>query len=380
MSAVKGKHTPAAQSGSTSDSDGGEFDPVSFQAELDASVNSSRTLVDSWLPHDLGAEWNNPHAAQRGDAAVQGLKDRARPPRLGLGAQPAAAHKQLAEDRKIKNRLLGKHRASLGDEGSVVKSLNAESSRAGGAGGGSSEDDEEDSRAGAIGKGKGKAAALQGTRKDYANPFVIPKPGAATPSKSNVHAAANLGGKALFNDPSPVKPAPASSAGAASSERKSLVAASAFYGDSSAAASADKSATNGTAGPNGSLTKNQRKKERLREKAAALKRQREEESRQEEEIERRKRSRVEGDGNEGADDDAVAGTGRPEAGSGQANGDDEAASADEAMAEGIEAASEPPSPTKAGDAGGASPSKRRKKKKKAGANGAGTAAGPLLNL
>lgn len=88
MSAVKGKHTPAAQSGSTSDSDGGEFDPVSFQAELDASVNSSRTLVDSWLPHNLGAEWNNPHAAQRGDAAVQGLKDRARPPRYADPPRP----------------------------------------------------------------------------------------------------------------------------------------------------------------------------------------------------------------------------------------------------------------------------------------------------
>lgn len=64
-----------------SDSDGDEFDPVSFQAELDASVNSSRSLVQSWLPTDLGHEWDDAFSAQKGAAGLQGLKDAMRPPR-----------------------------------------------------------------------------------------------------------------------------------------------------------------------------------------------------------------------------------------------------------------------------------------------------------
>ena len=300
--------------------------------------------------------------------------------RLGLGAQPAAAHKQLAEDRKIKNRLLGKNPRALGDEGAVVKLQNGNRDAADASG---SDDDEEESRAGAIGKkGKGTSNGTQ-NKKDYINPFLLPKAKPSTPLKSDIHAAADVGGKALFNAPSPAKPAPLaraspqSSASTSISKAAPLVAASAFYGGGGG--------HDGAAGAQ--LTKNQRKKERQREKAAALKRQREEESRLEEETEQRKRIKtgdtVQGkrsaDGNDELADanmDATEhGVETLRASSGS-NDDDggEALSPNRSQADSATAA-----------AGGASsPGKRKKKKKKAsfgaGSGSGAVAEGPLLNL
>lgn len=70
------------RSGSAADdSSDDEFDPASFQAELDASVHSSRSLVQSWLPSNLGSEWDDAFSAQKGAVGLQGLKDAMRPAR-----------------------------------------------------------------------------------------------------------------------------------------------------------------------------------------------------------------------------------------------------------------------------------------------------------
>ncbi|GAA5875668.1 hypothetical protein JCM3774_002576 [Rhodotorula dairenensis] len=371
------------------DSDSDEFDPVSFQAELDASVNSSRSLVQSWLPSDLGNEWDDAFSAQKGAAGLQGLKDAMRPARLGLGAQPAAAHKQLAEDRKIKNRLLGKNRQSFGDEGANVKSQNGMMRTSHDDRDDDHDDDEEESRAGAIGKSrnKSKAAVSAGPKKDYINPFLLPKATLSDPAKSDVHVAANAGGKALFHELSPArKPAPdplwsTSSQQTASTRKAPLVAAAAFY-DSGAAAGPDAAPLE--AGASGAqLTKNQRKKERQREKLAALKRQREDESRQEEEAELRKRSKTDGKGSRRGDDDASA-----DPDDDVDRRDEENDSAGDVSMASLTAHSDNgprPGQLQPSDVGEAtaSPAKRRKKKKKkAQAAGAGTATEekPLLNL
>ncbi|POY74572.1 hypothetical protein BMF94_2333 [Rhodotorula taiwanensis] len=366
--------SPSPKAGNGSDGDEEEeFDLEAFQAEIDASVQASRALVESWTPKNLGPQWQYAPQEETGERGLQQVKERARPPRLGLGATVASAHKQLAEDRKIRNQLLGKKRPAMGDAGSNVKSLTMATN--GGSGGGDDDDDdEEESRSKAVGKGKGKANAapngLHGTKKDYSNPFVIPK---ATPSeptaKAAVHAAADTGGKALFNDPSPAKPAASSATIANKSDKRPLVAASAFYGGSAAADPAASASST-------ALTKNQRKKERQREKAAQLKRQREEESRQEElaEQDRAKRARVESDkvGDKAADSE-VSGS------AAQADRDDDV---DDAAGNVSMAASNPPSPAKegqvGGSTGGASPAGKRKKKKKK--KVAASSEAPLLNL
>lgn len=69
---------------SDSDADADEYDPVSFQAALDDSVSQARDLVSSWLPANLGKEWDNAFSSKTGQDGLQGLKDRARPPRCAL--------------------------------------------------------------------------------------------------------------------------------------------------------------------------------------------------------------------------------------------------------------------------------------------------------
>uniref|UniRef100_A0A0K3CSP8 BY PROTMAP: gi/342321161/gb/EGU13096.1/ Proteophosphoglycan 5 [Rhodotorula glutinis ATCC 204091] n=1 Tax=Rhodotorula toruloides TaxID=5286 RepID=A0A0K3CSP8_RHOTO len=356
MAASKATSGPSKPNGTRdSRSPSPDFDPVAFQASLDDAVNETRALVDSWLPKDLGPEWTSAFAAKKGADGLQSLKDRARPPRLGLGAQPASQNKQLAEDRKLKQRLMGKSRMSIGDDGSEVKAtLSAGKGVEGDLD--DDEEDEEDSRAKTVGKGKGKAGAT-----GYTNPFVIPAkknaatPARATPSKTAGPSSSSSSKSKLFNDPSPVKPAPSTSTTTA----KPLVAATSFYGPSTSAPAA-----NGQP-----LSKNQRKKLREREKQAQRKRQLEEESRKEAEGEAAgerppKRAKVEVDG--AKDERDVAADGE----------------ADASMA-----SADPPTPSKeavAATGGGDTPSKkkRRKKKKKSGAaDGAGGGnAAPLLNL
>lgn len=72
---------PGRSGSPADDSSDDEFDPASFQAELDASVHSSRSLVQSWLPSNLGSEWDDAFSAQKGAAGLQGLKDAMRPAR-----------------------------------------------------------------------------------------------------------------------------------------------------------------------------------------------------------------------------------------------------------------------------------------------------------
>ncbi|KAJ8294088.1 hypothetical protein OF846_002663 [Rhodotorula toruloides] len=356
MAASKAISRPSKPNGTRdSRSPSPDFDPVAFQASLDDAVNETRALVDSWLPKDLGPEWTSAFAAKKGSDGLQSLKDRARPPRLGLGAQPASQNKQLAEDRKLKQRLMGKARMSMGDDGPEVKAtLPAGKGIEGDL---DDEEDEEDSRAKTVGKGKGKAGAS-----GYTNPFVIPAKkkepptsSKATPSKTAGPSSPSQSKSNLFNDPSPVKSAPSTS----TSATKPLVAATSFYGPS----------TSTTAAIGQPLSKNQRKKLREREKQAQRKRQLEEESRKEAEgevAEERspKRAKVELDGAKDEQEDAADGE------------------ADASMA-----SADPPTPLKEGvvaTCGGDSPSKkkRRKKKKKSGtADGAGGGnAAPLLNL
>ncbi|GAA6003851.1 uncharacterized protein JCM10292_003414 [Rhodotorula paludigena] len=337
-----------------------EYNPAAFQASLDDSVHAARSLVESWIPSNLGHEWSQGSQGQTGAAGLQGLKDRARLPRLGLGAQPAAAQKQFLEDRKLKNRLLGKS-AAYADEGASVRAVSTPGQGTSGDldAGESDDDDEEDSRASAVGK-KPLANGVS-ARNAYANPFVIPpKAGPSTPAKQ-----AGATGKALFNDPSPAKASSSSAATTSGSASKPLLgapAAGAFYGDGAAPST--------SAAPS---TKNKRKKERERVKRAEEQRAREEESRREEqaaagqEVDEslsRKRARENEDG---------------EAEDGEAAEEGERDDADTAGPSGA------PSAEKVnGTAGGDSPGKkkRRKKKKKGSTSGAsaGPAGGALLNL
>ncbi|BGP40126.1 hypothetical protein JCM10450v2_004104 [Rhodotorula kratochvilovae] len=328
-----------------------EYDPAAFQASLDESVQETRSLVESWLPKELGKEWEDAFSQKKGTDGLQSLKDRARPPRLGLGAQPASLHKQQAEDRKLASRLLRGRTTALGDEGANVTPAPAEDAAA------SSSDDDEDSRSRAVGKGKARAASAVTGASAYANPFVMPS--TSKKAAANGTPVKPAAPKQLFNDPSPVKPSPSAAASTSTARPAGLmapIAASSAY------------AANGA--PPQPLTKNQRKKERERLKKEEERRRREEESRAEAEREEgpggaasaRKRAREEEDsaGGEGAQE---------EEGDAQEDAD-------------VSMASAPPSPAKAeGAAGADSPGKkkRRKKKKKNGGQG-GEDAAPLLNL
>ncbi|BGP24759.1 proteophosphoglycan 5 [Rhodotorula toruloides] len=353
MAALKASSGPTKANG-TRDlrSPSPDFDPVAFQASLDDAVNETRALIDSWLPKDLGPEWTSAFAAKKGADGLQSLKDRARPSRLGLGAQPASQNKQLAEDRKLKQRLIGKSRLSMGDDGSKVKAVLS----AGKGVEGDLDDDEEDSRAKTVGKGKGKAGAS-----GYMNPFVIPArkkdphtPANATASKSFDPSSPSSSKSTLFNNPSPVKP----TASPSTSTAKPLVATNSFYSPS----------TSTTAANGQPLSKNQRKKLREREKQAQRKRLLEEESRREadgegEEQRASKRAKVEVEHAKDEEDGGVDGE-----------------------ADASVTTADPPSPLKEGaigNGGDDSPSKkkRRKKKKSSAANGTGGGSEvPLLNL
>ncbi|TNY19448.1 hypothetical protein DMC30DRAFT_303619 [Rhodotorula diobovata] len=358
---------------SDSDADADEYDPVSFQAALDDSVSQARDLVSSWLPANLGKEWDNAFSSKTGQDGLQGLKDRARPPRLGLGAQPASLHKQLAEDRKIAARLLRGRPTSIGDEGANVR---VRDDKEGAERGASSEeeddDDDEESRSRAVGK-----KARSGAGSGYANPFVMPN-GKGTPVKAG-KAGAKAGAPPLFNDPSPAKPSPSSSAPSTSASglMAPIKASSSFYSGATSATANGTTAAAGAPALQG-LTKNQRKKERERLRRDEERRRREEESRAEAEAE--------------VENGEASGAGQKRARDEGGDGDDaDVADGDASMADDA-SASAPASPSRASEAGkGAgsdSPKKRRKKKKKKGGEGAAAAGGggagagdaPLLNL
>ncbi|GAA6011984.1 hypothetical protein JCM11491_000125 [Sporobolomyces phaffii] len=326
-----------------------EFDLAAFQASLDSSVNAAKLLVDGWIPQEFGQ-------GSGIASSVQSLKERARPPRMGLGAQPAAIHKQQAEDRKLKERLLGKGRnGTFGDEGSTVKAVDASKSGDDASG---SDSDDEDSRSRVISKGKGKAKATavdplstgsNGVKHAANNPFVTTtkktKIAAASPSATPRKASTNA--PPLFNDPSPSKPTSAApestSAAPTSSSSTRTIAPVSFYSKST-----DKSE------PAGTLSKNQRKKLRKQEREQENKNRLIGESRAEEEAERKKASK------------------RPR----DENGDDEDVEMGPPDAEAVEPVSNPST----GDATGADPKKKKKKRKGKGKGGDSTLAQPLLNL
>ncbi|GAA5874645.1 hypothetical protein JCM16303_002936 [Sporobolomyces ruberrimus] len=257
-----------------------EFDPVAFQASLDESVNAARQLVDSWIPQDFGGG----SRASNASLSVQSLKDRARPPRMGLGAQPAAIHKQQAEDRKLKERLLGKGRnGSLGDEGSTVRVSEEQNGRDEGAS--ESDSDDEDSRSRVISKGKGKATAngpttvANGTKHASNNPFVTQKKASATPQEPDST-------PRLFNDPSPSKPSPSKPLPTATPAANESTDASSSSNRTIAPVSFDPKDAETSA--SSGLSKNQRKKQRKQEREQEHKQKLVAESRKEEEMERNK--------------------------------------------------------------------------------------------
>ncbi|GAA5965129.1 hypothetical protein JCM21900_003659 [Sporobolomyces salmonicolor] len=278
MTPTPPKHAPKANSERASRSPSPDFDPTAFQASLDESVSAARALVDTWIPKDFAGSFSSISNGATGAAAVQSLKEKARPPRLGLGAKPAALHKQQAEDRKMRDRLLGRgKKAALGDEGSVVKAVSGALKQDEASG----SEDEEDSRSRAVGKGKAKSnGLLPSTTNAPNNPFVLKKtttsagPLSATPQKASA--------QPLFNSPSPIKLSPAPSTAASSSKPTKAAPAIApvsFY-------TAIPSSSTNTPPP--TLSKNQRKKLRKQERELELKQQREAESRKEEELERKR--------------------------------------------------------------------------------------------
>ncbi|GAA5821232.1 hypothetical protein JCM3770_006886 [Rhodotorula araucariae] len=343
---VNGNRTTRSRSSSP------DYDPAAFQASLDESVQQTRALVESWLPSALGHEWDDAFASKKGSDGLQRLKDRARPPRLGLGAQPASLHKQQAEDRKLASRLLRGRTSALGDDGANVALATPQDTDDA-----SSSDDDQDSRARAVGKGKARAASASAS----ANPFVLST--AATRATPNGTPKRTPAPKQLFNDPSPVKPSPSP----ATASTSTSISAARPAGLMAPIAAASAYAANGGA----PLTKNQRKKERERLKRDEERRRREDESRAEAADDEGRggvtspRKRVREDGQDGVGIDG----GRDEDGDAPEDAD-------------VSMASAPPSPTKAAGAEGTdSPGKkkRRKKKKKNGGQG-GEALPPLLNL
>ncbi|KAM0791342.1 hypothetical protein ACM66B_005810 [Microbotryomycetes sp. NB124-2] len=190
------------------------FDVVKFQAEMDGRLASARALVDSWVPTNLDSAWKE---AERNLASsvssLAALESQSRPPRLGLGASVSAYHVQQAEDRKLRNQLLGharKHKPR--DEGDATSSTLKTN---GSADTGADSEEDEDSRTRAI-----KAV------KKADDPFVL---------NGNKQAATKL-------KPAVVAP---------------IVSAAARTRPSHAEVS-------GNGGKSGQLTKNQRKKERER--------------------------------------------------------------------------------------------------------------------
>ncbi|GAA5990811.1 hypothetical protein JCM5350_005123, partial [Sporobolomyces pararoseus] len=277
----KGKQAEKLSPPPTDEDQDEEFDLVAFQASLDQSVNAAKQLVNSWIPEEFGS-------GSVSSSSVQSLREKARPPRMGLGASPALVHKQQAEDRKLKERLIGKGRnGSLGDEGSNVKlnetrqGADAQETREAS----ESESDEEDSRSKSIGKGKGKPEASSSSVVKHApnNPFVTQK----TTQKSNPRKS-DAARPPLFNDPSPSKPSPsntvpiASPSSEADSTKTSTkkIAPMSFYSSKTATMSSTP-ASEGVG-----LSKNQRKKLRKLERDQENKKRLQEESRKEEELER----------------------------------------------------------------------------------------------
>ncbi|GAA6034145.1 hypothetical protein JCM8097_000718 [Rhodosporidiobolus ruineniae] len=395
--AQNGHAAPADSSSPPVDEDE-DFNPVHFQANLDDALASARSLVEGWIPQGLGPEWGSSGAGQTAQQGVQALKDRARLPRLGLGASPAAVHQQRAEDRKLAKQL-GVALPSSSTYGST--STPAATSKAGTGAEGDveadeeSSEDEEESRTRAVGKGKtkavngfngamangkGKGAAWKAAKQAPNNPFVLhgtsssstSTPAKATSTSASASPSATTNGtssKPLFNAPSPSKPSasssssapPAAASSSSASVAKPGLSSSAFYSPT-----IDKPDLC-------TLSKNQRKKLREKEAKLALKRQAEEESRAEHEGALSgtgaKRARTDEPAREEADQEM----GEPEGEAPEADGEptEGSASPEKGDAAGAEG----------GEAGAAKKRKKKKRKSKGGANGAGEGAGePLLNL
>ncbi|GAA5858147.1 hypothetical protein JCM1840_001060 [Sporobolomyces johnsonii] len=395
MAPTPSKQAPKVNSERASRSPSPDFDPTAFQASLDESVSAVRALVDTWIPKDFAGGFASTSNGATGAAALQSLKEKARPPRLGLGAKPAALHKQQAEDRKMRDRLLGRgKKTALGDEGTVVKAI----SGAAGQDEASESEDEEDSRSRAVGKGKVKSnGLLPSTTNAPNNPFVLKKsttsagPSSATPQKSSA--------QPLFNSPSPTKPSPAPSTAASSSKPTKAAPAIApvsFY-------TAIPSSSTDTLTP--ALSKNQRKKLRKQERELELKQQREAESRKEEELER-KRARE--DAGEADDQDGEPTSASPSPKKARLGPKPPFAPVDSPASMSVDGEEGPasPSPRDAEDedgadeddgpgvgklpatngsegavqAGGAAAAQKKKKKKKRKSKGGEGAPAPLLNL
>ncbi|KAK4054493.1 hypothetical protein OIV83_000987 [Microbotryomycetes sp. JL201] len=138
------------------------FDVVKFQAQLEDRLASARALVDSWVPTDLDPAWKESDKKLAPSVALAALESRARPPRLGLGASVSAYHVQQAEDRKLRNQLLGharKHKA-LNEDNATPQPDKANALASGEA---DSEEDE-DSRTRSIKSTKKAATPFVGDR------------------------------------------------------------------------------------------------------------------------------------------------------------------------------------------------------------------------
>ncbi|BGP16336.1 hypothetical protein JCM10213_004877 [Rhodosporidiobolus nylandii] len=353
---VNGTSTSARERTSRSPS---PFNPLAFQASLDDSIRDARALVEGWLPAGLGGEWDAPGGSVSAAQGVQSLKDRARLPRLGLGASPAALHQQQAEDRALAKQLgINKARA-LGDEGSTVR---ATSTPGTGVEGAMDEDEEEESEDEEESRAK---AVLSKARMAPNNPFMLPSSSATTngagkkgkkAAKSSLSAPASppSAGKPLFNAPSPAKPSASSSStpAPAAKAKNGALTANAFYSPSPS-----------TSAPSlEGLTKNQRKKLRDKQKAESAKRAREEESQREAQAEAGR------EGEAAEQPEPAAKKARLE----EAEGGD---------AEMHDAPSAPVSPAKSA-AGGEGEGEKKKKKKKRKSKGGAQASGeePVLNL
>ncbi|KAI5480836.1 hypothetical protein MNV49_007248 [Pseudohyphozyma bogoriensis] len=144
--APNGTTNGAGRTQSTDDEQEGAItDVAAFQAQLDDSVSSVKALVQSWIPTDLDSSWDAPSSSSN----VNVLNQRARPARMGLGANPSAIHKQQAEDKKLRDQLLRSTKAGASAAATADDKLVNGKGKATEA---DDNSDEEESRAGAIKK------------------------------------------------------------------------------------------------------------------------------------------------------------------------------------------------------------------------------------
>ncbi|GAA5975926.1 hypothetical protein JCM11641_002840 [Rhodosporidiobolus odoratus] len=239
-----------------------DYSPIQFQASLDDGLAQAKQLVQGWIPTDLGAGWDTASSGASTAQGVQGLKDRMRAPRLGLGASASALHQQQAEDRKLVKQLGPNRTRAVGDEGANVKLANGDE---GALENEEDSEDEEESRSKALGKGgKGKA------KMSPINPFLL---NGTSSAGKKLQAPIGVSSTAWSSTPS----APPS----ASTSSSTLIS------DPSAASTPSSAPSTAVSDPSNQplLTKNQRKKLREQQKKEASKREREEASQREAEAE-----------------------------------------------------------------------------------------------